>query len=315
MKRVAITGSSGYLGSCFVKHLRQRDPDVQILGLDIVSPADGADYEFMTLDMQSPQLEATLRRFSPDTVVHMGFIVPPEHHERHMHQVNVGGSENVLRAVAAVRPSRLLVTSSATALGAWPDNPVPMDDWHVAEVRPAFSYAAHKHELERKLAAFAERNPDIAVSWARPCIVGGPNMKNYLRRVLIGTPLTVLLDGVDSPLQLVHEDDVSAALEQILRADGRGPYNVAPPDWMALSAVTAAIGRPTIRLPFRFARWLASMAWLVRFPPHEYPPTFLHFVRDPWVVAPARLEQELGFRFRYTTEATLAAILEQTRPS
>ena len=315
MKRVAVTGSTGYLGSCLIAHLRRCDPEIQVLGLDVVPPADGAGYEFLPLDMQSQRLESVLRRFEPDTVVHMGFIVPPEHNERHMHQVNVGGTENVLHAVAAVRPSRCLITSSGTALGAWSDNPVPMDDWHVAPARPAFSYAAHKHELEQKLIVFAEQNPDIAVSWVRPCIVGGPNMENYLRRVLIGTPLTALLDGVDTPLQLVHEDDVSAALERILLADGRGPYNIAPPDWMTLSAIAARIQRRTIRLPFRIARWLAGLAWLVRFPPHEYPPAFLHFVRYPWVIAPARLEQELGFHFRYTTEATLTSIVEQTPQS
>ncbi len=310
MRRVAITGSSGYLGKGLVARLRHSHPDIQILGIDIAPPANDCDCDFAILDMCSPTLESVLRRFAPDTVVHMGFIVAPVHDERHMYRVNVGGTENVLSAVAALRPARCLLASSATALGAWPDNPVPMDDWHVAADRPVFSYASHKHELEQRFVAFAQQYPEIAVSWVRPCIVGGPNMDNYLRRVLIGTPLTALLDGSDAPLQLVHEDDVSAAVEHILLAEGRGPYNIAPPDWMPLSAITAQIKRPTIRLPFCLARWMAGLAWLVRFPLHEYPPAFLYFVRYPWVVAPARLEQELGFRFRYSTEATLASILE-----
>ncbi|MDZ7618043.1 MAG: NAD-dependent epimerase/dehydratase family protein, partial [Patescibacteria group bacterium] len=72
MKRVAITGSSGYLGSCFIKYLAATAPEVQILGLDVVRPADGSGYEHLDLDMQSPRLESILRQFAPDTVVHMG---------------------------------------------------------------------------------------------------------------------------------------------------------------------------------------------------------------------------------------------------
>lgn len=309
MKRVAITGSSGYLGSGLIAHLQKRDPELQVLGLDIVPPGHGASHDFQLLDMQSPMLESVLRKFVPDTVVHMGFIVPPQHNERRMRQVNVGGSENVLRAVAAVRPARCLLASSATALGAWPGNPVPMGDNHIPSACPEFAYAAHKYELERTYASFAQQNPGMALSWVRLCVVGGPRMKNYLWHVLIGTPLVVLLDGADTPIQLAHEDDVSEALERILQANGRGPYNVAPPDWMTLSAIAAQTHRRVVKLSFRTARWLAGLAWAVRFPPHKYPPAFLHFVRYPWVVAPVRLQQELGFQFRHTTQATLTSIM------
>jgi nucleoside-diphosphate-sugar epimerase len=37
MKRIAITGSSGYLGSCSIRYLAQHDPEARILGLDIVA--------------------------------------------------------------------------------------------------------------------------------------------------------------------------------------------------------------------------------------------------------------------------------------
>ena len=59
---------------------------------------------------------------------------------------------------------------------------------------------------------FARQHPHIAVSYVRPCIVGGPHMDNYLRRLLFQMPIIVLLDGVDSAIQLVHEDDASAAI-------------------------------------------------------------------------------------------------------
>jgi UDP-glucose 4-epimerase len=312
MKRLAVTGSSGYLGSCLITYLQERHPGLQVLGIDIEPPRCPPTYDFVQLDMQSPDLEATLRRFAPDTLVHMAFIVTPQHNERRMRRVNIGGSQNVLRAVAAVRPGRCLIASSATALGAWPDNPVPLPDRQPPRARPEFRYAADKAELEQLVAAFAEQHADIAVSWVRPCIVMGPRMDNYLRRVLLKTPLMALLDGHDTPLQLVHEDDVSAAVERILLAEGRGPYNIAPPDWLTMSRIAALTNRRAVRLPFPLARWLAGLAWGLRFPLHEYPPGFLYFVRFPWVAAPARLEHELGFRFQYSTQATLASVTRRS---
>jgi len=303
------------LGSCLIAHLQKRHPGLQVLGLDVVPPRCRPTYDFVQLDVQSPDLEATLRRFEPDTLVHMAFIVPPQHDERWMHQVNVGGSENVLRAAAAVRPQRCLIASSATALGAWPDNPLPMPDRQPPRAGPEFRYAADKVELEQLAAAFAEQHAEIAVSWVRPCIVAGPSMDNYLRRVLLGTPIMALLDGCDTPLQLVHEDDVSAAVECILLAEGRGPYNIAPPDWLTMSQIAALTDRRAWRLSFRLARWLAGLAWFVRFPLHEYPPGFLYFVRFPWIAAPARLEEELGFHFQYSTQATLACVTKPSRRS
>ena len=194
MKRIAITGSSGYLGSSLIRYFAAHEPEVKILGLDIVPPRDPGGHEFLQLDMCRPEFAAALKIFQPDTVVHMAFVVPPMHDERKMRAINLEGSRNVLEATAAAGAERLLVTSSATALGAWPDNPVPLDDSWPGRAGPQFSYAAHKVELEAMLVQFAEEHPQIAVSCVRPCIVGGPHMDNYLRHLLFEMPIIVLLD-------------------------------------------------------------------------------------------------------------------------
>jgi len=155
MKRIAITGSSGYLGSSLIRYFAAHEPEVKILGLDIVPPSDPGGHEFLQLDMCRPELATALKIFQPDTVVHMAFIVPPMHDERKMRAINLEGSHNVLEAAAAAGVERLLVTSSATALGARPDNPVPLDDFWPGRAGPEFSYAAHKVELEAMLVQFA----------------------------------------------------------------------------------------------------------------------------------------------------------------
>jgi UDP-glucose 4-epimerase len=311
MKRIAITGSSGYLGSSLIRYFAAHEPELKILGLDIVPPREPGDYEFLQLDMRSPKLVEALKIFQPDTVVHMAFVVPPMHDEREMHAINLDGSRNVFEASAAAGAERLLVTSSATALGAWPDNPVPLDDSWPGRAGPQFSYAAHKVELEAMLVRFAEEHPQIVVSCLRPCIVGGPHMDNYLRHLLFDMPIVVLLDGIDSAIQLVHEDDVSAAIHLILIRQGRGGFNLASPDTLSLTELAELTGRRRMNAPFWLGRLLAWMAWKTHFPPHKYPPGFLYFLRYPWLVASNRLVHELGFQFQHSSRETFLEMLEQ----
>lgn len=311
MKRIAITGSSGYLGSGLIRYLAQAEPEAKILGLDIVPPRNRSGHDFRQLDMRRPEFAQAIKDFRPDTIVHAAFVVPPMHNERKMRDINVEGSRRVLEAAAATGVERLLVTSSATALGARADNPPVMDDNWPGRAGAEFSYAAHKVELEEMVVRFAQDHPDIVVSCVRPCIVAGPNMDNYLRHLVLEMPVIVLLDGVDSTVQLVHEDDVSAAIHHILTSGAKGFFNLAASDTFTLTQLSDLSGRPRMKAPFWLARTLAWIAWKTHFPPHEYPAGFLYFLRYPWLAASNRLVHELGFQFRYTTNETLLGMLQQ----
>ncbi|MND05379.1 hypothetical protein D3C83_261340 [compost metagenome] len=55
---------------------------------------------------------------------------------------------------------------------------------------------------------------------------------------------------------------------------------------------------------------MQGFGWAARLPGYEFPAEFLHFARYPWAVAPRRLQQELGYEFRYTSRETLRAIMK-----
>ena len=310
MKRLAITGSSGYLGRKFVEHLRRVRSDVEILGLDICppGPAPGSPHRFTRMDILSPDLGGTLSEFRPDSVIHAAFVVAPIRDRRKMRRVNVEGSRNLLDAAGRCGAERLMLVSSATAYGAWPDNPVPIEEgW---PLRPAkFQYAAEKVEVEAIAGEFAERHPEITVSCVRPAIIGGPRMNNYIYRFIFQLPVLALLDGCDTPVQFVHEEDCAAAMLAILTAGARGAFNIGPTDWSSISEIAVETRRWTVRLPFWLARKVHGLAWSIRLPVTEAPVEFLDFARYPWVVAPRRLEQELGYQFQYTSRETLLEIV------
>lgn len=305
MLRIAITGSSGYYGRKLIEHIRRELPEAKLLGIDVVSPCEFAPDEFVSLDIRSPKLRDTLTQFQPDTIVHLAFVLNPTHDNHQMHDINIGGAKNVFDAVRAIRPARLMVSSSATAYGAWPDNPIPMEESWRLKARKKFQYAADKTELEAALQELVQQLPEVVIAWTRPAIICGAEVENFLSRLILNLPFMILPDGEDVPLQFVHESDCVAATWEILRQNARGPFNVGPPDWVPLSKVGKLTNRRAVKLPFWSIKLATTIWWGLRLPVFDFPPSLHDFVRYPWVVAPTRLQNELGFQFRYSAEATL----------
>lgn len=320
IQRIAITGSSGYCGRYFISQVRQRAPGARILGLDMAPAQADTPDEFQQIDTRDPQIATVLRDFAPDTVVHMAFVVNETKTQEFMRDVNVNGSRNVMAAAKQLRPQRFLYYSSMVAYGAWPDNPVPIqEDW---QLRPRldFRYAADKTELEADIQRFAAEHPEIAVSWIRPSIVLGQGVKNYISNYVLKSLVVLLPDGVDSLAQFVHEEDVARATWEVLNQNGRGAFNVCPDDWMTWSEIAQLRRRQTIKVPLWLSRWAINTYRFLRLPENALPgmgcpPGLLNFIRHPWVGSSRRLTEELGFQFRYSTRETFQQALNQTLTS
>lgn len=306
MQRIAITGSSGNYASKLIEHIRRDWPDATILGIDVAPPAPGFEpHEFVKHDIRSPDVRTTLEKFQPDTIMHLAFVLNPIRDLALMHDINVNGAKNVFEAVRTIQPQRFMMASSATAYGAWDDNPVPMDESWPLRARKDFQYSADKTELESAVLKLAEELPDVAVSWTRPTIIGGARVDNYLTRLIINLPVIMLLDGFDTPLQWVHEEDCAAATLTILKHSARGPFNISPSDWVFMSQVAKLTNRRQVKIPLWTVRLFTKVWWKLHLPVFHFPPSLHYFARYPWVIAPNRLTNELGFKFQYSAQDTL----------
>jgi UDP-glucose 4-epimerase len=326
IERIAVTGSSGYCGKYFISQVRKQAPHVRILGLD-VAPAkseirdEEIPDEFQKVDTRDPKIVDALRDFSPDTVVHMAFIVNAARSDAFMRDVNVNGSRNVFAAAKQIQPRRFLYYSSMTAYGAWPDNPIPMhEDWQLRP-RSDFRYAADKTELEGDIKQFADENQEIAVSWVRPTMILGQGVGNYISDYVLRSVIVLLPDGVDACTQFVHEDDLARATWEILVKNGRGPFNVCPEDWMTWSEIAKVRGRPALPAPLWLSRWAMRFYQMLCIPDSLMPgmagPTgLLNYLRHPWVGTSKRLKEEIGFEFQHSTRETFqqAWNVYQSRP-
>jgi nucleoside-diphosphate-sugar epimerase len=147
------------------------------------------------------------------------------------------------------------------------------------------------------------------VSWVRPAVIYGPGVSNYLSQMLLQHPFMILPCGCDIAQQFVHEDDVMAATWRILESGGRGPYNIAPPDWVHVTDIARETGRLAIGVPMWVMKLAARICWGLRLSLIPMPPAAILYVSHSWVLAPNRLCRELGYQFQYNSLETLRELL------
>src|SRR5918999_5931781 len=141
--RYLITGGSGYIGTRLTELLAEREETDRIVNVDVRPPERSLPKtSFVSGDVRdSGSIRSLLQREEIDCLIHLAFILDPIRDEARMYDVDVNGTSAVLKAATEAGTGQVLVTSSATAYGAFPDNPVPIaEDWPVRG-QPDFAYA------------------------------------------------------------------------------------------------------------------------------------------------------------------------------
>jgi len=304
---VAVTGAGGYLAGRLITELCNDESIGKVLGFDVREPnVQHPRFLFDSVDVRDPALEA---RFNGvDVVVHLAFVMDPIHDEATMRDINVNGSQNVFRSAAKSGVKKVVYTSSAVAYGAHPDNDVPLTEDSPLRANLDFSYAAHKLEVEYVVNEISDAFPAVKFVVFRPAIVFGPNVDNAWSHAL-ELPITFAVQGYKSPLQFVHEDDVTRALHFAVTNDLEGAYNLAPDDWIEHDELVELTGRRPLRLAEPVAFSVLDRMWALKLA--EAPAGMLHYVMHPWVVSSKKL-QGAGFAFTRTSRETFLETVSRT---
>jgi UDP-glucose 4-epimerase len=308
--RYVITGGSGYIGGRLCEQLVERDETERIVNLDVRAPeVPWPKTEYVQGDVRDrARVRELLERERPDALVHLAFLLNPIRDEALMYDIDVNGTLAVLGAASEAGIEHVLVTSSASAYGAFPDNPVPIAEDQPVRGQPDFSYARDKAEADRVCQLWAADHPGRTMTIVRPTIVFGPNVDNYLSRSWQNTAFMPILDGVDSEFSLVHEEDVVSAITGLLDAREPGAFNVAADGTMRWRESADLIGLKTREMSFRTVYRIYAWAWRLHVPNVEAPPGNLHFLRYPWVVSNEKLKRSVGWEPGHDTRE----VFEQT---
>lgn len=199
-------------------------------------------------------------------------------------------ARRVLDAAAAVGAEHVVLLSSATAYGAWANNPVPMTEDAPLRPNPGVRMAAEKAEAERAAAEWRDDHPGSTVAILRPTVTVAASGNGWLARALARSSALPITDH-EPPAQFLDVADLAAAVDLARRARLDGPRNVAADGWVSGDTVRAlAGGAPTVRLPERIALRVAGLRWRWGLTPT--PPELLPYTVHSWVIANDRLKAD-----------------------
>jgi nucleoside-diphosphate-sugar epimerase len=318
---VAVTGPTGDIGLSAVKALEAAPEVERIIGM-ARRPFDPAAHgwtrtEYLQGDiLDRDAVDALVAE--ADVVVHLAFIIMGSREESA--RVNLEGTRNVFEAtVAADRPHRLVYTSSVAAYGYHSDNPVPITEDVPPRGSPEHYYSEQKAACEATLAEITDGS-SLEVYVLRPCIVAGPKapalaeampwnqLPGPVKRVAQALPLLKPpFPDPGTPLQLVHHDDVAAAIALAATTSAPpGAYNIAGDGVLSMSDIAKTLGARPFRLP-RVAASAASEV-IARLPFVPSALEWLHVGRTSVVMDTAKAKSDLGWTPKYTAAETLSSL-------
>lgn len=306
MKNILITGVSGYLGTCLVRRLKEKYPACEITGIDIHSPPDdiAEKIAFYQKDIRDPEILDVMTRHQIDTLLHLAFVVKPIHNLTRMRDIDEGGTQNILEQSLAADVGHLITVSSTLAYGAHPDNPKRLSETHPLRGNKTFPYGFYKAETDRMIQAFASVHPEMVVTILRPCTVFGPNIDNYVSRMLF-LPVTVCIKGHNPMVQFVHETDFVNACLAALEKKTPGVFNITGDGTLTIRQIAETLETRLSPLPAWVVYPAVECLWRLHFPMVEVNRGYLDYIRYSFVASNKKAKKELNFTPRYSSAATL----------
>jgi nucleoside-diphosphate-sugar epimerase/glyoxylase-like metal-dependent hydrolase (beta-lactamase superfamily II) len=256
VRRVLVTGGTGFVGSHVAKTLAAAGQEVVVIGRNayLASP----NVRFEKADIRDPDRVASLCK-NMDVVVHAAAHASPWLTAKQLHATNVQGTKNVVEGCRHHGVKRLIHVSSTALHFSF------QDAWDIADdavppVRMACGYAESKAEAEQVVRGACEHGLNAFIVRARA--VFGPGDNNLLPRILHAYDLGRLrqIGGGRNITELTFIDNLVLGLVLAIDHGDSGETctitsNAPVPLWDLLNLVLQRTGR-TRRLrtiPYRAA--------------------------------------------------------------
>ena len=326
---VAVTGPTGEIGKPFIAALEGTHEVAGVRGMARRAFDPAAEgwrkTTYVRGDVTDP---ADVERLveGADVVVHLAFVILQAGDATR--RVNLEGSRNVFEAAVAAGAKRLVYASSVAAYGFHADHPELLTEDVAARGTDTFPYSAQKAEVERVLEETLQGAQTEAYVF-RPCIVAGPRAPLLLeslpyvrlaertppalRRLLDRLPvMRPVLPDPGVPFQLVHHDDVAAALRAAVLGRGEpGVYNLAAEGSLTLSDLAGELEWYAIPLPELAVDATAEVVARLPFLPPET--SWITALRRPMLMDSGKARRALRWRPRHDAPDTLRATIAAHR--
>lgn len=313
--RVVVTGATGNVGSAVVRRLRADGHTV--VGLARRPPA-GSDREngvsWVGVDLATDCHDVLVEAFrGADAVVHLVWGFQPTHRPEFLEAVGVGGTRQVIDAVEAAGVPHLVHQSSIGAYSPRQGDQPVTEEWPTRGI-PTSPYSRHKVAAERMLDALEQRS-DIVVTRTRPGIIGqasaGSAQLRYFLPALVPAMalrhVPVLPVDRRFTLQVVHADDVAAAIALALTARAAGPFNLVTEPVLTRDDIAGVLGARAVHVRRSLVRAAADLSWRAHLQPVDA--GWLDLAFQVPILDASRAREELGWRPTHDAVAVLTEMV------
>jgi GDP-4-dehydro-6-deoxy-D-mannose reductase len=115
VKKILVTGASGFLGRHLVQYLKTKTMDVQVFASDCVEEPKGNTERYFKVDFtEESQVQKVVDEVMPDCIIHLAGLFDAADSVR-VYQVNVLSLAVLLEAVRKKCPSTLILTAGSAA--------------------------------------------------------------------------------------------------------------------------------------------------------------------------------------------------------
>ena len=237
--RVLVTGGTGAAGAATVKWLRRMGADVVVLARrNPAVPVRGVTY--VAADIQDAD-GVTRAVAGCDAVAHFAWTVSAMQSAEVAEGIDIGGTTNLLRAMADHDCRRMVFASSITVYGGHADHPQPFTEDETPRPAASFHYERNKVRAEKMIVESGVEAVNV-----RPTVIVGRSAwsapANIFRQPVVVTP------GRDVRMQLIHVDDVGRFCAQAALGGPTGTVNLNADDALTFTEMAHIVGQARAEL-------------------------------------------------------------------
>lgn len=326
--RIAIVGATGNVGTAVLRRLQaagvERGEPLELVGVARRLPGSSSPaYEgvhWHAIDVSAPTSRPALAAALQgcDAVVHLAWLLQPNHREPVMRATNVEGTANVLAAAVEAGVPHVVCASSVGAYSRGPKDRRVDESWPARGVG-ASHYSRFKGEQEILLDAFEDEHPGIRVARLRPGLIFQSDAGSEIGRYFLGGVIPqFFLHRLRLPLlpfprefvfQAVHADDIADAYWRVVDQGATGAFNIAAEPVITPDAMAWLFGaRRWLPVPVPLVRALVSAAWSARLLAAD--PGWVDMAQGAPVMDTTRARTELGWTPQMDSLDAIRSVLD-----